>query len=87
VTELAALGFETLPSQANFIFTRHASRPAALLLPQLREQKILVRHFTQTRIANHLRISIGTQAECELLVQALQRILAAQPDQKSEVSA
>jgi histidinol-phosphate aminotransferase len=87
VTELAALGFETLPSQANFIFTRHARRPAALLLAQLREQKILVRHFTQTRIANHLRISIGTQAECELLVQALQRILAAQPDQKSEVSA
>ena len=87
IAELAGLGFDTLPSQANFIFTRHANRPAATLLAQLREQKILVRHFTQARIANHLRISIGTQAECELLVQALQRILAAQPDQKNEVSA
>jgi histidinol-phosphate aminotransferase len=47
----------------------------------------LVRHFTQTRIANHLRISIGTQAECEHLVQALKRILAEQQDQKNEVPA
>jgi histidinol-phosphate aminotransferase len=87
VDELAALGFETLPSQANFIFTRHRKQAAVTLLAQLREQKILVRHFTQTRIANHLRISIGTQAECELLVQALQRILAAQPQQTTKVSA
>lgn len=87
VAELATLGFATLPSQANFIFTRHASRPAPQLLAQLREQKILVRHFTQARIANHLRISIGTQAECELLVQALQRILALQPDHTHKVLA
>ena len=87
VAELTLLGFATLPSQANFIFTRHASRPAPELLAQLREQKILVRHFTQTRIANHLRISIGTQAECELLVQALQRILALQPDHTHKVLA
>jgi histidinol-phosphate aminotransferase len=56
-------------------------------LARLREQKILVRHFTQTRIANHLRISIGTQAECELLVQALQRILATTPDSSTKVFA
>jgi histidinol-phosphate aminotransferase len=87
IAELSALGFETLPSQANFIFTRHASQPAATLLAQLREQKILVRHFGQPRIANHLRISIGTQAECELLVQALQRILASSPASTHKVSA
>jgi len=79
VTQLDALGFETLPSKANFIFTRHTSRAASELLAALREQKILVRHFTQTRIVNHLRISIGTQAECERLVQALQCILALKP--------
>jgi histidinol-phosphate aminotransferase len=76
VPKLAALGFETLPSSANFIFTRHNNVPAASLLAQLREQRILVRHFKLPRIDNHLRISIGTQAECEQLVQALQRILA-----------
>ena len=87
VTELAALGFATLPSQANFIFTQHRSQPAATLLAALRAQKILVRHFTKERIANHLRISIGTQAECELLVQALQRILAATPASTQKVFA
>ena len=87
VAELGKLGFATLPSSANFIFTRHASRPAAELMAALREQKILVRHFAQPRIANHLRISIGTQTECELLVQALQRILTAQPDHTQKVSA
>lgn len=79
VPRLAALGFETLPSSANFIFTRHAHVSAASLLAQLREQRILVRHFKLPRIDNHLRISIGTQAECEQLVQALEGILATTP--------
>lgn len=83
--ELAKLGFSTLPSKANFVFTTHATRSAADLLAALRERKILVRHFKQARIANHLRISVGTQAECEVLIQALQQILAAQPQHK-EVS-
>jgi histidinol-phosphate aminotransferase len=87
VAELDRLGFATLPSQANFIFTRHTNRAASDLLARLREQKILVRHFTQARIANHLRISIGTQDECACLVQALQRILALQPDLITKVSA
>ncbi len=86
IAELAALGFETLPSLANFIFTRHVSQSAVSLLEQLREQKILVRHFSQARIANHLRISIGTQAECERLVQAFQRILAASPASTTKAS-
>jgi histidinol-phosphate aminotransferase len=73
--ELAQLGFSTLPSSANFVFTTHATRPAAELLAALRARHILVRHFQQARIANHLRISVGTQAECEALVSALQQIL------------
>jgi histidinol-phosphate aminotransferase len=83
--ELARLGFSTLPSCANFVFTSHATRAAADLLGALRERKILVRHFKQTRIANHLRISVGTQAECEALVQALQQILSL-PPQTQKVS-
>jgi len=85
--ELAALGFETLPSSANFVFTQHPRHPAAKLLAALREKRILVRHFTQPRIANHLRISIGTQHECEALVAALKVILASAPEHTLEVSA
>ena len=76
VAELATLGFDTLPSSANFIFTQHPQHAGADLLAALRAQKILVRHFAKPRIANHLRISIGTQQECELLVQALRQILS-----------
>ncbi len=75
---LAELGFSTLPSKANFVLTHHPNHPAVDLLAALRERRILVRHLGQTRIANHLRISIGTQPECERLVQALREVVAAE---------
>lgn len=74
---LARLGFTTLPSATNFIFTRHASLPAEEILAALRARGILVRHFKQDAIRNWLRISIGTSAECQALVEALREITAA----------
>ncbi|MDQ1278143.1 MAG: histidinol-phosphate aminotransferase [Thermodesulfobacteriota bacterium] len=74
--ELKILGFEVLPSQANFIFVRHSSRSAKDLQQQLRERSILVRHFPTPRIAEFLRISIGTSEECTALVRALQEVLS-----------
>lgn len=41
----------------------------------LRERRVLVRHFRQPRIEQYLRITIGTQAECEKLVAAFDEIL------------
>ncbi len=75
--ELATLGFQTLPSSANFVFTTHPGHAAADLLAALRARKILVRHFAKPRTHKHLRISVGTRAECEALVAALQHILGA----------
>lgn len=77
--QLRALGFEGPPSQANFVFVSHPRWPAPQLQQALRERKILVRHFKQPRIANYLRISIGSQPECEALVGALRDILASPP--------
>lgn len=77
--ELSARGFTCPPSKANFLFARHATRDAAQLMQALRERRILVRHFRQPRIDQHLRITIGTQAECERLVVALDDILNEQP--------
>ena len=74
--QLENLGFEVLPSAANFVFAKHKSEDAAQLACQLREQSIIVRHFKQDRIKDFLRISIGTEAECEALVKALEEILA-----------
>ena len=75
--QLEKLGFDVLPSAANFIFARHPAHDAAWLSAQLRERAILVRHFKQARIEQFLRISIGTGAECSALVAALADILGA----------
>ena len=77
VLQLEDLGFEVLPSQANFVFARHPGRDAAALAAALRERAVLVRHFKTPRIAQYLRISVGTPAQCDALVQALSAILGA----------
>ncbi|MYM85307.1 histidinol-phosphate transaminase [Duganella sp. FT50W] len=74
--QMHALGFEVLPSHANFIFTRHPRHDGAQLAKALRERAILVRHFTAARIDQFLRISIGTDEECGKLVDALKAILS-----------
>jgi histidinol-phosphate aminotransferase len=76
VAELQKLGFEVLPSGANFIFARHLKRDGAELAVRLRECNIIVRHFkTPSRIAPFLRITIGTRNECQKLINALKEIL------------
>ncbi|WP_101103206.1 histidinol-phosphate transaminase [Macromonas bipunctata] len=75
VADMAALGFEVLPSGANFIFARHPQHDGAALTAALRERAIIVRHFKQPRIDQFLRITIGTDAQCQALVQALREIL------------
>ncbi len=75
--KLRELGFEVLPSGANFIFTRHPGQDAGELAKSLRERSIIVRHFRQPRIAQFLRITVGTDAQCEILVAALREILNA----------
>ncbi|SEA36785.1 histidinol-phosphate transaminase [Variovorax sp. YR216] len=75
VLQLEDLGFEVLPSQANFLFVRHPGRDAGELAGALRERAILVRHFRQPRIAQYLRITVGTRDQCAALVVALSDIL------------
>lgn len=69
--DLKALGFAVLPSAANFVFATHARQDAGTLAASLRERGIIVRHFRQPRIEQYLRITVGTPAECEALVEAL----------------
>lgn len=73
--ELQSLGFEVLPSAANFIFARHPQRDAAQLATALREQSIIVRHFKLPRIDQFLRITVGTDAECRMLTETLRQII------------
>jgi histidinol-phosphate aminotransferase len=68
---LQVLGFQVLPSQANFVFARHPDRGGAELQHGLRQQGIVVRRFDQPRIADFLRITVGSQAECGAVVEVL----------------
>ncbi|WP_428604277.1 histidinol-phosphate transaminase [Sedimenticola sp.] len=73
---LTELGFQVLPSAANFLFVSHPAWDAEKLAARLRERSIIVRHFRQPRIVQFLRISIGTDGEMDALCQALLEILA-----------
>jgi histidinol-phosphate aminotransferase len=76
VKELTALGFDSLPSTANFIFTRHPKHAGIKLYQALRDRGIIVRHFKSARIDEFLRITIGTDEQSSELVAALKEILA-----------
>ncbi|QWD60230.1 histidinol-phosphate transaminase [Polynucleobacter sp. MWH-UH35A] len=76
VEQLNTLGFETLPSTANFIFTRHPKHAGVALYQALRDRGIIVRHFTSARIDEFLRITIGTDQQSNELVAALREILS-----------
>ena len=76
ITQLNSLGFKTLPSTANFIFTRHPEHAGIKLYQALRERGIIVRHFKSPRIEEFLRITVGTDEQCDELVAALQEMLS-----------
>ena len=73
--ELSLLGFEVLSSKANFIFAKHESISGADIYTLLRERGILVRHFTDERIKDYNRITIGSREEMEALVKAMKEIV------------
>jgi histidinol-phosphate aminotransferase len=74
---LEALGFEVLPSAANFVFVRHPRHDAEKSALALRQRGIIVRHFKAARIEQFLRITVGTDEQCAALVSALREILMA----------
>ena len=72
---LCALGWDVLPSEANFVFARPpAGRDAKDVARLLRERRILVRHFDLPHIDDGLRITVGDAATIERLLRELQRL-------------
>ncbi len=72
---LRKLGFEVLPSTANFLFARHPAQDAAELAAALRQRSIIVRHFRQPRIHQFLRITVGNPEQNAALLEALGKIV------------
>jgi histidinol-phosphate aminotransferase len=74
---LQSHGFEVLPSAANFVFARKPGFSGGDLAAGLRERAVLVRHFAKPRIADYLRITVGTSEQNKRLLAALEDVIAA----------
>jgi histidinol-phosphate aminotransferase len=73
--ELEELGFEVLPSAANFVFARHPENDAAEIAEGLRENKVIIRYFDKPGIEQFLRISIGTKEENQQMLAAMDTLV------------
>ena len=74
-TTLQSLGFNVIPSAANFVFASHPEHAADELAQKLREKAIIVRYFNKPRIDQYLRITIGNNDENAQLSDALKDML------------
>lgn len=72
---LQAMGFEVLPSAANFIFARTDAMEGGEVYRALKEEGVLVRHFDKPEISDYNRITIGTKEQMDILLAALKKIL------------
>ena len=75
VDELKQLGFDVIPSKANFVFVRHPDHDAVDLAADLRQEGVIVRHFKQDRIEQFLRITIGTEEQNQSLLMVLDTLI------------
>ncbi|MBE6645033.1 MAG: histidinol-phosphate transaminase [Ruminococcaceae bacterium] len=72
---LIALGFSVLPSKANFLFAAHPEISGEKLYLRLKEEGILVRHFSKDRIKEYNRITVGTRGDMDALLEKIRIIL------------
>ena len=72
--ELTRLGFAVTPSQANFVWCRHADRPAKTIYEELRRRRILVRYMNYGDYGDGLRVSVGSDAEVGRLIEVLTQL-------------
>ena len=75
VAELEKLGFSVLPSKANFVFAKHNTASGEYIYEKLKENGVLVRHFTSERIKDYNRITIGSREQMDTLIERLKMIL------------
>lgn len=75
VSELEKIGFNVIPSKANFIFAKHNTLSGEKIYLKLKEKGVLIRHFTAERIKDHNRITIGTKEQMMILIEKLVEII------------
>ena len=73
--QLDELGFDLLPSAANFVLARHPDHVGVELTQALRDKNIIIRHFNKPRLSEFLRITVGTPLQNQQLIDALAEII------------
>lgn len=76
---LSKLGFATLDSITNFVFTKNDAIPGKELYLKLKQRGILVRHFDTPRLTDYVRVTIGSAQQMEAFVDAVRNILEETP--------
>ena len=71
---LENLGFDVLPSQANFLFARSKYISGKSLYEKLKKNGILIRHFDKYKIKDYNRITIGTEEQMNTFINAVKKI-------------
>ncbi|MGQ9663206.1 MAG: pyridoxal phosphate-dependent aminotransferase, partial [Kiritimatiellia bacterium] len=72
---LRGLGWRVYPSEANFVWTRPKGIDAAELFERLRQRRIFVRYFPGEVTGDHIRITVGTDGQIKVLLEAVRDIL------------
>jgi len=72
---LASVGFSVLPSQTNFLLVKPPRLAARTWQRKLREHNVLVRWFSDLRVKDYLRITIGSEKEMGALMRTVKAIL------------
>jgi histidinol-phosphate aminotransferase len=76
-TRLTAMGLSAPDSQSNFLLaTIPAHLDAPAMQAQLEERGLLVRYFSEPRLAKSLRITIGTPEQNDRLLAELQKLVS-----------
>ncbi|MBQ3538078.1 MAG: aminotransferase class I/II-fold pyridoxal phosphate-dependent enzyme, partial [Clostridia bacterium] len=75
VVELQKLGFNVVPSKANFIFAKHEKISGEKIYLRLKDKGVLIRHFTSEKIKDYNRITIGTKEQMQVLIDTLIEII------------
>ena len=75
VAKLKELGFILTDSKANFIFAKHPKAEGKEIYVNLKKKGVLVRHFDTPRLKDYNRITVGSQAQMEILIEKLVEVL------------
>lgn len=73
--ELCKLSFTVSPSLTNFLFVTHPKKEAPVIFEYLRQKNIFIRYFKLPRIDNYLRITVGTDAQMDRMIEELRAFL------------